>query len=123
MPWPGKVQAEISRFKQAPTNGAELMDTSITANDIGSRRLSRVHRLVCGRRIGYAEYGDPAGAPVLALHGTPGSRLMFSLSEDLARERRLCMIALDRPGYGLSDYCRYETLRQSADGHCQSKLA
>lgn len=91
------------------------MDTSITANDIGSRRLSRVHRLVCGRRIGYAEYGDPAGAPVLALHGTPGSRLMFSLSEDLARERRLCMIALDRPGYGLSDYCRYETLRQSAD--------
>jgi pimeloyl-ACP methyl ester carboxylesterase len=91
------------------------MDTSITANDIGAERLSRIHRLADGRRIGYAEYGHPAGAPVLALHGTPGSRLMFSLSDELARERRLRMIAVDRPGYGLSDYCRYESLRQSAD--------
>lgn len=27
-----------------------------------------------GRRLAYAEYGDPAGAPVLVFHGMPGSR-------------------------------------------------
>ncbi|MGC2344097.1 MAG: alpha/beta hydrolase, partial [Mycobacterium sp.] len=30
-----------------------------------------------GRRIGYAEYGDPSGAVVLWFHGTPGARRQF----------------------------------------------
>ena len=27
-----------------------------------------------GRRLGYAEFGDPRGKPVLFFHGYPGSR-------------------------------------------------
>jgi hypothetical protein len=28
-----------------------------------------------GRLLGYVEYGDPAGPPLLYFHGHPGSRL------------------------------------------------
>lgn len=67
------------------------------------------------RRIGCAEYGDPEGQPVLALHGTPGSRLMFALADGAARDRGLRIIAPDRPGYGLSDFRVVESLTQSAE--------
>lgn len=63
----------------------------------------RAHRLRDGRLLGYADYGDPEGAPVLAFHGTPGCRFMFRLADGPARERGLRLIAPDRPGYGLSD--------------------
>lgn len=75
-------------------------------------RHSRVLRLADGRRIGYAEFGDPQGRPVLAIHGTPGSRLMFALTDAAARDRGLRIIAPERPGYGLSDAHRYLTLRE-----------
>jgi pimeloyl-ACP methyl ester carboxylesterase len=78
-------------------------------------RTSRVQRLADGRRIGYAEFGDAQGAAVLAIHGTPGSRFMFALTDKAARERRLRIIAPERPGYGLSDFCRQGTLTHAAD--------
>ena len=67
-------------------------------------------RLADGRRIGYAEYGDPQGASVLAIHGTPGSRFMFALTDKAARERGLRIFAPERPGYGLSDFRRKDVL-------------
>ncbi|ODA66896.1 Lipase 3 precursor [Methyloligella halotolerans] len=63
-----------------------------------------------GRRMGYAEFGDPDGLPVLALHGTPGSRLTFTVTDDAARARTLRIIAPDRPGYGISDFKRFENV-------------
>lgn len=87
------------------------MDTIIpSAAPVAADRLSRVHVLSCGRRVGYAEYGDLKGLPVFALHGTPGSRLMFALSNHAARDRGLRLIAPERPGYGLSDYRHSATL-------------
>lgn len=71
-------------------------------------------RLPDGRAIGYAEYGDPDGLPVLALHGTPGSRFMFALTDEGARERGLRLIAPERRGYGLSDYRCVSTLSDLA---------
>lgn len=55
-----------------------------------------------GRTLGFATFGDPAGVPVLALHGTPGSRLKFADSGTAARKLGLRIIAVDRWGYGLS---------------------
>jgi pimeloyl-ACP methyl ester carboxylesterase len=78
-------------------------------------RASRVERLADGRRLGYAEFGDPHGEPVLAVHGTPGSRFMFALTDEAARLRGLRIIAPERPGYGLSDYCRKGGLPEAAD--------
>lgn len=67
-----------------------------------ANREARAQRLSDGRLIGYADYGDPSGWPVVALHGTPGCRLMFKLADGPARERGLRLIAPDRPGYALS---------------------
>src|SRR6187549_3544594 len=56
-----------------------------------------------GRTIMFAEWGDPDGFPVIALHGTPGSRLQrhWDESKFVAAEARV--ITYDRPGYGGSE--------------------
>jgi pimeloyl-ACP methyl ester carboxylesterase len=74
---------------------AEMMDMSSTRR----RRFGRTVALPDGRRIGVAEYGDPSGNPVLYCHGFPSSRLEPAMV-DITSIR---LIALDRPGYGLSD--------------------
>jgi pimeloyl-ACP methyl ester carboxylesterase len=59
--------------------------------------------LAAGNRyIGIYEYGDPAGAPVFALHGTPACGAGFDWTDVSARERNLRIIAPDRPGIGRS---------------------
>ncbi len=55
-----------------------------------------------GRIVGIYEYGDPAGAPVMVLHGTPACGAGFAWADDPARERGLRLVAPDRPGVGLS---------------------
>jgi pimeloyl-ACP methyl ester carboxylesterase len=61
-------------------------------------------RLRDGRLLGFAEYGDPRGAPVLYFHGLPGSRLDARLTEPVASQVGARVIAIDRPGFGLSDF-------------------
>ncbi len=61
-------------------------------------------RLSDGRTLAYLETGDPAGRPVFYFHGGPGSRLEGFIFDDLNRQLGIRMIALDRPGYGLSDF-------------------
>ncbi len=91
------------------------MDTRVTDEPgITANRSSRVLRLASRRCIGYAEYGAPDGRPVIALHGTPGSRYMFALIDEGARARGLRIVAPERPGYGLSDVHRLETLAETA---------
>jgi pimeloyl-ACP methyl ester carboxylesterase len=92
------------------------MDTTTRpAANATEDRTSFVLRLPDGRKLCYAEFGDPRGLPVLALHGTPGSRFMFGLADASARERGLRIIAPDRPGYGHSDYRRNQSLMRSAE--------
>jgi pimeloyl-ACP methyl ester carboxylesterase len=55
-----------------------------------------------GRRLGVCEWGDPAGAAVVYLHGLPGSRYLRHVGDAYA-DARLRVITYDRPGYGLSD--------------------
>ena len=55
-----------------------------------------------GRILGYREFGDPAGVPVIALHGTPGSRLKFADCNEVAARLGLRLISVDRWGYGLT---------------------
>jgi pimeloyl-ACP methyl ester carboxylesterase len=59
-------------------------------------------RLSDGRVLGIERLGSPGETPVLFFHGLPGSRLDF-LSESRACARAgVELIALDRPGFGLS---------------------
>lgn len=71
---------------------------------------SQVVRLPDGRRLGFAEYGDRRGRPVLLFHGLPGSRLQRPPDERVAAELGARLIAVDRPGFGLSDYQPHRTL-------------
>jgi pimeloyl-ACP methyl ester carboxylesterase len=54
-----------------------------------------------GASVGWREWGDPAGAPVVFLHGTPGSRL-FSPPPLETSSPGVRLITFDRPGYGRS---------------------
>ena len=59
--------------------------------------------LADGRRLGYAQYGQPDGEPIFYFHGHPGSRLEGRCAHQAAAAAGFLVIALDRPGIGLSD--------------------
>jgi pimeloyl-ACP methyl ester carboxylesterase len=59
-----------------------------------------------GGRLGFAEYGAADGKPVFFFPGFPGSRLSAALGDDAAKRAGVRVIAVDRPGSGLSDYQR-----------------
>ena len=67
---------------------------------------SKTIKLKDGRLLGYAEYGNPEGKPVFYFHGFPGSRLDWPLSDadGSAAQLNARIIAVDRPGSGLSDF-------------------
>lgn len=67
-------------------------------------------RLKDGRRLAFAESGDPAGVPVIFLHGNPGSRYMRHPDDSLTYRVGVRLITPDRPGYGLSDFQPNRTL-------------
>lgn len=60
-------------------------------------------KLSSGRTLSFEQYGDPTGIPVICFHGTPGSRNALQLTSEAAKANKLRVIAVDRPGYGLSD--------------------
>jgi pimeloyl-ACP methyl ester carboxylesterase len=64
----------------------------------------RTIQLSDGRRLGYAEFGDRGGAPVIYFHGWPGARVEGRLGDDAARVSGVRLIAIDRPGMGLSAF-------------------
>ncbi|BBX18706.1 alpha/beta hydrolase [Mycolicibacterium duvalii] len=67
--------------------------------------------LPSGRRLGFAEFGDPAGDAVLWFHGTPGGRRQFPLCGRRAAEKLgLRVVVVGRPGSGLSDPHPYTSI-------------
>ena len=59
-----------------------------------------------GRVLGFDEYGARDGTPLFYFHGTPGARLEWHLfgGENAAQRLGLRIIAVDRPGMGLSTF-------------------
>jgi len=55
-----------------------------------------------GRVLGFDDVGDPRGVPVLFVHGSPDSRRARHPDDDLARDLGVRLVAVDRPGAGLS---------------------
>ncbi|MFF2194016.1 alpha/beta fold hydrolase [Streptomyces sp. NPDC058157] len=60
-------------------------------------------RTADGRVLTAEHWGDPDGKPVFLLHGMPGSRLGPAPRGMVLYQRRVRLIAYDRPGYGGSD--------------------
>src|SRR5512141_2763064 len=75
-----------------------------TGMDLSNQDFRGQYRLSGGRLLGYAEYGDPAGAPVFYFHGWPSSRLEGRAAHAPALNLGLRLVAPERPGYGLSDF-------------------
>ena len=80
------------------------METTIPSLPEGEIRLRD------GRRLAYAEYGDPQGKPIFFFHGTPGSRLFHHPDTSVAASAGARIIAVDRPGFGRSDFKPGRTL-------------
>lgn len=59
-----------------------------------------------GRRLGYDERGAIHGIPILYFHGGPSSRIESNLflPDKLLERLNVRLIAVDRPGMGLSDF-------------------
>ncbi len=80
----------------------------------------RMVSLPGGARLAVAEYGDPAGVPVLAFHGAPATRLMFGMADAAASRLGLRLIAPDRPGCGLSPMT---AMPRTLTGHAADMVA
>ncbi len=59
-------------------------------------------RLADGRVLAYDDVGDPAGEPVIYLHGTPDCRLARHPDDGVAAGLGVRLIAVDRAGFGRS---------------------
>lgn len=57
-----------------------------------------------GRELAWTEFGDREGASIVAFHGSPGSGYDFSGLSEIAAGKGVRLIAVDRPGYGLSTF-------------------
>jgi pimeloyl-ACP methyl ester carboxylesterase len=91
--------------------GAEPMSSGPVACRVDcDDRRARTVALPGGRRLGYAEWGDPSGWPVLFFHGTPASRLGLEWAEESAVAHGARILSIDRPGHGLSDPAPGRTL-------------
>lgn len=80
------------------------------ANERMADTAGQTLRLRDGRLLGYAEWGDPAGKPVLYFHGLHSSRLALYQSPAFFATHGVRFITVDRPGIGLSSYQPGRTL-------------
>ena len=68
-------------------------------------KTDNVLTLPDGRKLAYAEFGQPDGHPVLYCHSSYSSRLEpLLIGEEVFRQYGLRVIAADRPGLGGSDF-------------------
>lgn len=80
----------------------DLNSVSPVFDDSTSGASSRVHHVLSGRQLGYAEFGSPKGRPVFYFHGFPASRYEALDMVEMAEEKGIRLICPDRPGAGLS---------------------
>ena len=78
-------------------------------------RVEGVVTIHDGRRVGYAEFGEPRGRAVVWLHGTPGARRQIpEQARVFAHLHDVRLVGLDRPGIGLSTPYVYPQIRAFA---------
>ncbi|MBT6401015.1 alpha/beta hydrolase [candidate division WWE3 bacterium] len=68
--------------------------------------MSEIHKIKLkdGREMGYVEFGDPKGFPVIYCHGWPSAKYEGLYFDPEAKEHGVRLISIDRPGMGDSTY-------------------
>ena len=99
-----KSRKEVN-INQFETNSQE----GISGND------SQTITLRDGRKLGYAEYGGSSAKSIFYFHGFPGSRLEGAMVEDKLMQSNIRLIAIDRPGMGLSDFQEDRSILDCSD--------
>lgn len=65
-------------------------------------KINQILELKDGRKLGFAEYGDPHGIPVFHFNGSGGSRLERPADLSILTDLGIRYISTDRPGHGIS---------------------
>ncbi|MBE1546042.1 pimeloyl-ACP methyl ester carboxylesterase [Mycobacterium sp. OAS707] len=65
--------------------------------------VDRIVRLLDGRSVSYAQYGQPDGFPIVNAHGGLACRLDVAAADAVATAAGIRLISPDRPGVGRSD--------------------
>jgi len=77
-------------------------------------------RLKDGRTLGYREFGKAGGIPVIFLPGSPCVAIPHSHEVSAqAQETGIRLVAIERPGYNLSDFQQDRTLMDHTDDIAQ----
>ena len=76
---------------------------------------ARQAQLQDGRRLGFAEYGDPSGKPVFMFHDLWGNRSLRHPDDTILQRLGVRLIGVDRPGYGMSTRKPGRTLMDFVD--------
>jgi pimeloyl-ACP methyl ester carboxylesterase len=92
-----------------------LAVTAVAVEPEDGRVTSDGITLSDGRHLGWHEFGDPGGPPVIFTAGTPVSGLGGAPYDEPARAAGLRWISPDKPGYGRSGYHRGRSLLSWAD--------
>lgn len=89
--------------RATPETGGPDDERAVLSLAADAAENPRTVTLSDGRQLGYAEFGDPGGAPLLLCHGFPNSRVFGALFDAAGREEGVRVITPDRPGMGVSD--------------------
>jgi pimeloyl-ACP methyl ester carboxylesterase len=73
-----------------------------TESPVTPEHLEHRVRTPDGRTLAVAEWGDPAGVPVIFHHGTPGGRIQYWSDPTIYARYGIRRITFDRAGYGES---------------------
>lgn len=107
------VRRQAELVKLILTSPAVIDSTSDTNEDTLSKTKTKLKEkinkeehiiLKDGRKLHYAEYGEPLGIPIILLHGALGSRYERFPDDILTKNLGVRLIIPDRPGYGHSEH-------------------
>ncbi|MFX1478852.1 MAG: alpha/beta fold hydrolase [Promethearchaeota archaeon] len=82
---------------------------------VETNKENQVLELKDGRKLGFAESGDLNGKPIFHFHGHPSSRIEIRVFGKKPKQHGVHIIAVDRPGLGLSEFKPKRTMLEWPD--------
>ena len=98
MSWWRSNQLSYAPFAAAQATSSAAPTTPLPRRLLPSRRARRDGDLADGRQLCFDDVGDPAGRPVLYVHGTPDSRRARHPDDAVLPAAGVRLVAVDRPG-------------------------